>query len=58
MKASGTMSKVGDNARIDIYLPKKPNGQMIVVCPGGGYKNLSTFNEGAYVADWLGTGPW
>lgn len=22
MKASGTMSKVGDNARIDIYLPK------------------------------------
>ena len=53
MKASGTMSKVGDNARIDIYLPKKPNGQMIVVCPGGGYKNLSTFNEGAYVADWL-----
>ena len=31
MNASGTMSKVGDNARIDIYLPKKPNGQMIVV---------------------------
>ena len=32
---------------------KKPNGQMVVVCPGGGYVYVSTYNEGVYVADWL-----
>lgn len=50
---NGNMGNVGDSARIDIYLPKRPNGQMIVVCPGGGYGILSTFNEGSYVADWF-----
>ena len=27
---------------IDLYFPKKPNGQMVVVCPGGGYKIVSS----------------
>lgn len=37
---------------MDIYIPKKCNGQMIVCCPGGGYKYCSSKNEGTYVADW------
>ena len=52
MNEHGLIKYVSDSARIDIYLPKKRNGQMIVVCPGGGYSGLSSFNEGAYVADW------
>ena len=47
----GGLGNVSDSARIDIYLPKKPNGQMIVACPGGGYEYLSTVNEGLYAAD-------
>ena len=49
---SGNISNIGDGAFIDIYLPKKCNGQMIVVCPGGGYSNVSAANEGSRVADW------
>lgn len=50
---NGHISYVGDQARVDLYFPKKPNGQMIVVCPGGGYWVVSTHNEGGFVADWL-----
>jgi acetyl esterase/lipase len=49
----GDFGNISDNARIDIYLPKKPNGQMIISCPGGGYQYVSAFNEGAYVADYF-----
>lgn len=49
----GNMAFIGDKARIDIYLPKRPNGQMVVCAPGGGYGFVSSFNEGAYVADWM-----
>lgn len=49
----GNMSNTSDSARFDLYFPKKPNGQMIIVCPGGGYKFTSTHNEGVYVAEWL-----
>lgn len=52
MPENGNIGRINDDARIDIYLPKRPNGQMIVVCPGGGYAIVSSFNEGAYVADW------
>lgn len=48
----GNVSNVGDNAYMDIYIPKNCNGQMIVVCPGGGYQNCSGANEGTRVADW------
>lgn len=50
----GNVSNIGDGAYIDIYLPEKDkgNGQMIVVCPGGGYSNCSGANEGTRVADW------
>lgn len=53
MNESGNLSKINDDARLDIYLPKHPNGQMVVVTPGGGYSFVSSFNEGAYVADWF-----
>ena len=50
---SGNLGNIGDEARFDLYFPKKANGQMVVVCPGGGYKYVSSFNEGVYVAEWL-----
>ena len=49
----GDIGNISDSARIEIYLPKKPNGQMIISCPGGGYQYVSAFNEGAYVADYF-----
>lgn len=42
-----------DEAYIDIYLPKKPNGQMVLICPGGSYWGVSMKNEGSNVANWL-----
>lgn len=48
----GNVGNIGDGAYIDIYLPEQGNGQMIVVCPGGGYSNCSAANEGSRVADW------
>lgn len=53
MPANGNLGNVSKLARLDLYFPKKPNGQMVVVCPGGGYSILSTYNEGLYVADWF-----
>ncbi|MCF0174420.1 MAG: alpha/beta hydrolase [Bacteroidaceae bacterium] len=50
---TGNLGNISDNARIDLYFPKKPNGQMVIVCPGGGYKYVSSFNEGVYVAEWM-----
>ncbi len=43
---------IGDQAWIEIFLPEQGNGQMIVVCPGGGYSYCSYEGEGALVADW------
>ena len=50
---NGNIGNISDNARFDLYFPKKPNGQMIIVCPGGGYSIVSSYNEGVYVADWM-----
>lgn len=50
--ANGNISNTNDQARMEIYLPKKCNGQMIVCCPGGGYSITSAINEGSRVADW------
>lgn len=52
VRNTGNVGNIGDDAYIDIYLPEKCNGQMIVVCPGGGYSNCSAANEGSRVADW------
>ena len=51
--ANGNLGNISKLARIDLYFPKKPNGQMVVVCPGGGYSIVSSYNEGLYVADWF-----
>ncbi|MCM1178135.1 MAG: alpha/beta hydrolase [Clostridium sp.] len=50
---SGNIGNINADARFDLYFPKKPNGQMVVVCPGGGYSIVSSYNEGLYVADWM-----
>ncbi len=50
---SGNIAKIGKDARFDLYFPTKPNGQMVVVCPGGGYSIVSSYNEGVYVAEWM-----
>lgn len=49
----GMLKNISDLARVDLYFPENPNGQMVVVCPGGGYTKLSTYNEGLYVAGWM-----
>ncbi|MBO4263426.1 MAG: alpha/beta hydrolase [Bacteroidales bacterium] len=50
--ANGNISNVGDDARIDIYLPKRCGGQMLICCPGGGYGVLASRHEGENVARW------
>lgn len=50
---SGNINHVGDSARIELYIPEHPNGQMVIICPGGGYTNLAMRHEGAYPAKWL-----
>lgn len=50
----GNVSFVSDSARIRIYLPHKPNGQMVIVCPGGGYSTVCARKEGEDVAKWMG----
>ena len=34
---SGNRRNVGDDARMDLYFPEKPNGLMVIIAPGGGY---------------------
>lgn len=53
INTDGNIGNIGVNARFDLYFPKKPNGQMVIVCPGGGYAIVSSYNEGLYVADWF-----
>lgn len=49
----GNRSIVGDDARLEFYFPSKPNGQMVVVCPGGGYATVCAVKEGKDVAKWM-----
>jgi len=49
----GCLAYIAENARFDIYLPEKCNGQMVVICPGGGYGGLNCYSEGLYVAEWM-----
>jgi acetyl esterase/lipase len=53
IRSNGALNNVSNLARVDIYLPKKGTGQMVVICPGGGYKGLTTYNGGLYTAEWL-----
>jgi acetyl esterase/lipase len=42
-----------DKPKLIIYLPEKPSGAGIVICPGGGYGNLAMDHEGAQIGRWL-----
>lgn len=40
---------------LSVFLPERPNGSAIVICPGGGYAYLAINKEGFKVAKWLNT---
>jgi acetyl esterase/lipase len=40
---------------LTVFVPEKPNGSAIVICPGGGYAYLAINKEGFKVAKWLNT---
>lgn len=43
-----------DIPTLTYYAPKRPkNGTAVVVCPGGGYRNLAMDHEGVQIATWL-----
>lgn len=42
-----------DRPTLISYLPEKPGGAAIVICPGGGYRTLAMDHEGHQVARWL-----
>lgn len=51
-RGGSRFGNIGDQAWIEIFLPEQCGGQMVVVCPGGGYSYCSYEGEGAWVADW------
>jgi acetyl esterase/lipase len=40
---------------LSVFVPEKPNGTAMVICPGGGYAYLAINKEGFKVAKWLNT---
>ena len=54
---AGAPGALGDAAKdkptLIIYLPEKPNGVGIVICPGGGYGGLAMDHEGHQIGRWL-----
>ncbi len=44
---------ITDNAYLTIFSPDQPNGTAVIICPGGGYRNLVTGPEGTGIAQWL-----
>lgn len=42
-------------ATLTIYPAKKPNGQAIIACPGGGYSGVAVTHEGHDMAAWFNT---
>ena len=51
--SSGINNVTDSSARIEFYIPKKCDGKMVIICPGGGYSHLACYHEGIYVAQWL-----
>ncbi|MCW1921860.1 alpha/beta hydrolase [Luteolibacter arcticus] len=47
----GTSEKTG--AKLTLHRPEKPNGAVMVICPGGGYGGLVVDGEGHGIAKWL-----
>jgi acetyl esterase/lipase len=46
-------SEAKNKPALIIYLPDKPSGVGIVICPGGGYGNLAMDHEGHQIGRWL-----
>src|SRR3989442_14801466 len=42
-----------DKPTLIIYLPEKPSGASVVICPGGGYGGLAMDHEGHQIGRWL-----
>jgi acetyl esterase/lipase len=42
-----------DKPMLILYLPEKPSGVGIVICPGGGYGGLAMDHEGRQIGQWL-----
>jgi acetyl esterase/lipase len=53
----GAPGSLGEEAKdkptLIIYLPEKPKGAGIVICPGGGYGGLAMDHEGHQIGRWL-----
>ncbi len=53
----GAPGALGDEAKdkptLIVYLPEKPCGAGIVICPGGGYGGLAMDHEGHQIGRWL-----
>ena len=49
----GHLRFVGDFARFELYLPDRPNGQMVVILPGGAYWITCIYSEGLHAAKWF-----
>jgi acetyl esterase/lipase len=52
---NGKKTNDSATAKIIVYLPAKPNGTAMVICPGGGYGSLVMDQEGNGIAKWLNT---
>jgi acetyl esterase/lipase len=56
--APGAMGDLpADKPKITVYRAPadKANGAGMIVCPGGGYRNLASDHEGKQVAEWMNT---
>ena len=53
IRANGNLHNVSGLARFDLYFPENPNGQMVLILPGGGYVGMTTYLGGLYVAEYL-----
>jgi acetyl esterase/lipase len=40
---------------LTVFIPEKPNGTSVIICPGGGYQFLAINKEGYKTAEWFNT---
>lgn len=48
------MDNDAQNAIMTVYLPSRPNGMAVIMCPGGGYDHHAINHEGHDMAHWFG----
>ena len=49
------MDRIGNVSipTVTVFIPEKPNGTAVVICPGGGYQFLAINKEGYKTAEWF-----